>query len=259
MRQIFHLLLPFLKAKAKHVYLAKLKAKLYHAKDSDGPAAQTPVCMSAQGSTTLLQVDGGRLQERRQEVEHEIELEPYEGVYEDYLKLAIQFGYIVLFAAAFPLAPILALVNNQLEMRTDSFALTRGCKRVVREHAARNGPSAASIGSWFTVFDALGVLGILTNSMLIGFVGSQLIEYLEWEDGDEGYELDQDKRILNKRFIWATVIIEHIILMLRYFMGSAISSVPAWVGATMELLAAIGAFPECWTTTQSTVVLTKAG
>ena len=70
MCQIFHLLLPFLKAKAKHVYLAKLKAKLYHAKDSDGPAAQTPVCMSAQGSTTLMQVDGGGLQERRQKVEH---------------------------------------------------------------------------------------------------------------------------------------------------------------------------------------------
>ena len=42
------------------------------------------------------------------------------GLLDEYLELAIQYGFITLFVAAFPLAPLFALINNILEIRLDA-------------------------------------------------------------------------------------------------------------------------------------------
>ena len=36
---------------------------------------------------------------------------------DEYLEMVIQYGFITLFVAAFPLAPLFALINNVLEIR----------------------------------------------------------------------------------------------------------------------------------------------
>lgn len=51
----------------------------------------------------------------------ESKMDAYISTYEDYLELYIQFGYVVLFAAVSPLAALLALLNNVLEIRIDAF------------------------------------------------------------------------------------------------------------------------------------------
>ena len=38
----------------------------------------------------------------------------------EYLELVIQFGFVTLFVASFPLAPLVALINNILEIRVDA-------------------------------------------------------------------------------------------------------------------------------------------
>ena len=38
-------------------------------------------------------------------------------LFNEYLEIVIQFGFITIFVCAFPLAPILALLNNILEIR----------------------------------------------------------------------------------------------------------------------------------------------
>ncbi len=43
--------------------------------------------------------------------------------------VVIQFGFITLFAAAFPLAPLMALVNNLIEIRTDALKLLKSTNR----------------------------------------------------------------------------------------------------------------------------------
>ena len=39
-----------------------------------------------------------------------------DGTYEDYLELFLQLGYMLLFSAAFQLCPILAFINNLIEL-----------------------------------------------------------------------------------------------------------------------------------------------
>ena len=38
-------------------------------------------------------------------------------LFDEYLEIVIQFGFITIFVAAFPLAPLFALINNVLEIR----------------------------------------------------------------------------------------------------------------------------------------------
>ncbi len=44
-------------------------------------------------------------------------------LYEDYLELVIQFGYIIFLSTLFPLAAFFSLLSNILEIRTDAFKL----------------------------------------------------------------------------------------------------------------------------------------
>jgi len=52
--------------------------------------------------------------------EIEYELAPYESTFDDFDEMAIQYGYVCLFVVAFPLAPLLALINNFIEIRLDA-------------------------------------------------------------------------------------------------------------------------------------------
>ena len=42
-----------------------------------------------------------------------------DGTYYDYLEIFIQLGYILMFSAAFQLAPLLAFINNVAELQVD--------------------------------------------------------------------------------------------------------------------------------------------
>jgi len=53
----------------------------------------------------------------------------------------VQFGYVVLFSSAFPLAAMCALVNNIIEIRSDAFKLCSGLQRPL-------GLRVESIGQW---------------------------------------------------------------------------------------------------------------
>ena len=43
-----------------------------------------------------------------------------EGLFQEYLEMVLQFGFITIFVAAFPLAPLFALLNNWVEIRLDA-------------------------------------------------------------------------------------------------------------------------------------------
>ena len=54
----------------------------------------------------------------------------------EYLELVIQFGFVTLFVAAFPLAPFFAFLNNIVEIRLDAYKFLVLSRRYVAFRAA---------------------------------------------------------------------------------------------------------------------------
>lgn len=106
------------------------------------------------------------LKELKNPYELQNRLMPYDGTFDDFNDRVIQFGYLVLFAPAFPLAPFLAFVNNVVEIRTSGFKMCFAYQRP--KWRARSG-----IGSWLAVMNVLGFLAVITNASMITFVGDQ--------------------------------------------------------------------------------------
>ncbi|CAI9580783.1 unnamed protein product [Staurois parvus] len=74
--------------------------------------------------------------------------------------MVIQFGFITLFVASFPLAPVLALLNNILEIRVDAWKLTTQFRR---PFAAK----AHSIGVWQEILNSMAILSVVTNAFIV--------------------------------------------------------------------------------------------
>ncbi|EEB86913.1 hypothetical protein MPER_15968, partial [Moniliophthora perniciosa FA553] len=47
---------------------------------------------------------------------HELSLPPYD-IFLDFREMVIQFGYVALWSTIWPLAPLMAFINNILEIR----------------------------------------------------------------------------------------------------------------------------------------------
>ena len=58
-----------------------------------------------------------------------------EGLFEEYLEMVLQFGFITIFVCAFPLAPLFALLNNWMEIRVDANKYVCQVRRAVAERA----------------------------------------------------------------------------------------------------------------------------
>lgn len=124
----------------------------------------------------------------------------------------VQFGYVVLFSSAFPLAALCALVNNLIEIRSDALKLCTGLQRPFgqrvesigqwqvwegqglqaevhremgctrKEHKAQKGgltPPELHRVPLQKVMEAMGVLAIVVNCYLIGQCG-QLQRLFPW-------------------------------------------------------------------------------
>ena len=79
--------------------------------------------------------------------------------YQILLALVLQFGFITIFVAAFPLAPFFALLNNWLEIRLDAQKFICATRRAVAERAE-------NIGIWFRILDMLAQFAVITNVSL---------------------------------------------------------------------------------------------
>ncbi|EPY76963.1 anoctamin-6 [Camelus ferus] len=89
------------------------------------------------------------------------------GLFYEYLEMIIQFGFVTLFVASFPLAPLLALVNNILEIRVDAWKLTTQYRRMVPE-------KAQDIGAWQPIMQGIAILAVVTNAMIIAFTSEMI-------------------------------------------------------------------------------------
>uniref|UniRef100_A0A3B3CBR1 Anoctamin n=1 Tax=Oryzias melastigma TaxID=30732 RepID=A0A3B3CBR1_ORYME len=103
----------------------------------------------------------------RWEQDHDLQGFGQLGLFYEYLEMVIQFGFITLFVASFPLAPLLALFNNIIEIRVDAWKLTTQYRRPV---AAK----AHCIGAWEEILNGMAVLSVVTNAFIVAFTSDMI-------------------------------------------------------------------------------------
>ncbi|PNI36057.1 ANO2 isoform 6, partial [Pan troglodytes] len=111
-------------------------------------------------------------------------LEPYTGLTPEYMEMSenpwsclplgagsdkgsvglkgevIQFGFVTLFVASFPLAPVFALLNNVIEVRLDA-------KKFVTELRRPDAVRTKDIGIWFDILSGIGKFSVISNAFVI--------------------------------------------------------------------------------------------
>nr|CAG4651945.1 EOG090X08P9 [Triops cancriformis] len=85
-----------------------------------------------------------------------------EALFGEYLEMVLQYGFVTIFVAAFPLAPLFALLNNVLEMRLDA-------RKILTLHRRPVAQRVRDIGIWYSILDGLGKLAVVTNGFIIAF------------------------------------------------------------------------------------------
>lgn len=138
----------------------------------------------------------------------EAKLPAYHSTIEDYGELIIQFGYLVLFGVAFPLAAVVNLINNLIEVRTDAFKILGVSQRV-------NADDAADVGAWYPILEFLNVLSVITNAGLLVFTG---------ETGDHLFRNGK-----NLETVWKIVtffVMIHCLFIIKRLASYCISDVP---------------------------------
>ncbi|XP_059927939.1 anoctamin-5b isoform X2 [Gadus macrocephalus] len=89
------------------------------------------------------------------------------GLFYEYLEMVVQFGFITLFVASFPLAPLLALCNNILEIRVDAWKFTTQFRRPVAS-------KARNIGAWQEILNVVAILSVVTNAFIVAFTSDMI-------------------------------------------------------------------------------------
>ncbi|CAF4457537.1 unnamed protein product, partial [Didymodactylos carnosus] len=83
----------------------------------------------------------------------------FPDLYEDYLEMIMQFGYIIFFSSKFPLAAFFSLLNNIVEIRTDAFKM---CMIYQRPFTHR----VKDIGFWQNILEWMIIAATIVNCTL---------------------------------------------------------------------------------------------
>ena len=147
-----------------------------------------------------------------QKLEFERSLGPHRGTFYEYNEMAIQFGYLTMFASVAPWAACFCMLNNEIERRVDAYKMLYTQQRPRYQ-------GASSIGMWYQVFNMLTVAAIIVNCLMMGYTSTVL---------EKAYELDSASKL------WVVLLLEHSLLLLKLAVDSNIPDVPLWVRKTVH-------------------------
>ncbi|XP_067356414.1 anoctamin-1 [Channa argus] len=116
------------------------------------------------GSKKAAEDEENEIEEKRprQQFDKDFTLEPFEGVSPEYMEMIIQYGFVSLFVASFPLAPAFALLNNVIEIRLDA---AKFVTEIRRPDAVR----CKDIGIWYNILCGISKFSVITNAFVISF------------------------------------------------------------------------------------------
>uniref|UniRef100_A0A674JMK3 Anoctamin n=1 Tax=Terrapene triunguis TaxID=2587831 RepID=A0A674JMK3_9SAUR len=96
------------------------------------------------------------------------------SLFDEFLEMMIQYSFTTIFVAAFPLAPLMAFINNLFEIRLDAIKMVQLQRRIVPR-------KANDIGIWLQVLEAIGILAVIGNGLVIAitsdFIPKQVYKY----------------------------------------------------------------------------------
>ena len=159
-------------------------------------------------------VEGGRGQSNSpdeltgaRKLEHESKLGAPRSMYWEYNEMAIQFGYVTMFAAAAPWAAALCMLNNYFERNLDALRML---------YAQQQAPyvGASSIGAWATVFQILSYAAIVTNIAIMGLTSGALTVIY---------------RMSSFEVTCLCIILEHLLLIWKFVVQVRVAETPRWV------------------------------
>lgn len=146
------------------------------------------------------------------EIEKAYAMEEYHvmlGPFDDYAEMVIQFGYTTMFIAGFPLATVMSLINNYVEIRVDAWKLCHVCRRPEPR-------SCEDIGTWGTILEVVSYASIFVNSAIVAFTTTIAVNYT-WTQR-----------------IWIFILMASGLFAIRLTIGWLIPDVPVEVGIQLE-------------------------
>ncbi|XP_057310840.1 anoctamin-4-like isoform X2 [Hydractinia symbiolongicarpus] len=103
----------------------------------------------------------------------ECEMQTKFSLFWQYLEIVLQYGFVTMFVAAFPLAPFFALANNLVEIRLDGVNFIHNFRRPAAERAE-------DIGAWYGILATLTTFSTIVNAFVLAFT-SELIPRLAYK------------------------------------------------------------------------------
>ena len=120
---------------------------------------------------------------------HDLHLDEYDQ-FDDYMEIMIQFGYVTLFASAYPVASLIMAGAVWIEIRSDMYKLTYLCQKPLARDRIHD------IGVWKRTLQCMVWCSCLTNCLLFGFTSDQMMHYVPHfyiRDGDGVTHMVHDK------------------------------------------------------------------
>ncbi|CAJ1942244.1 unnamed protein product [Cylindrotheca closterium] len=148
----------------------------------------------------------------------DLDLEVYES-FDDWMEVLIQFGYVTLFASAYPMASLVMSVALMIELRSDCYKLTYLCQKP-------KGEQVSSIGMWKRLLQFMVWFSCLTNCLLFGFTSDQMLHYMPdfyMRDEEGNTHIVQDKGWMAILIIFA---LERVLIYIGLALTTLIPTIP---------------------------------
>jgi len=139
-----------------------------------------------------------------QKIYEQMLLPPSSGTFEEYRSKVIQFGYVAMFSAAFPIGAVAATVANILEIRVDAYKFMFSCRRPMYE-------DADDIGNWKLVMQIFSWIALVINVLVVAYASNLVRDYIVipmvaersvCEETEFDYLVSDEARFLGLRTSW---------------------------------------------------------
>ncbi|XP_050678239.1 anoctamin-4 [Leptidea sinapis] len=116
------------------------------------------------------------------------------ALFDEYLEMILQFGFVTLFVAAFPLAPLFALLNNIAEIRLDAYKMVTQARRPLAERVE-------DIGAWYGILKGITYAAVVSNAFVIAytsdFIPRMVYKYVYSADNTLAGYIDHSLSLFN--------------------------------------------------------------